>query len=200
MTREAGASTSGQRHARASEVHPPPPDLSMLGTMCAGAWKLSALDLFLTHLLWANRTQRHSPWTSQRCRDRGRPPEPWIQAKPRHPSIAQEKTSPLEPSHPPNYGPSSGPIGLGPVRGRTYALAFFPSTPWTDADGLIPTCRQEIGYFSLQLARCQSVHLIDNAFVAEQVARCQGPKGNVSRSPYVSCFPAWGKGVNSCDR
>jgi hypothetical protein len=51
-----------------------------LGTMSWGPGTLGP-GLFLTHLLWVNRTQRHSSWTYQgSSRSRERPPKPWIQA------------------------------------------------------------------------------------------------------------------------
>jgi hypothetical protein len=115
---------------------------------------------------------------------------------PRQPSIALQRTSPAGALPPSKLRTDQcGPIGLGPARGRTYALAFFPSTPWTDANGLIPPCRQEIGFSHSTWLRCLSVHLIDKCLATEQI---EGVVGNVSRFPYASCFPAWGKSVNSC--
>ena len=130
-------------------------------------------------------------------RSRDGPPEPWIQAKGRQPSIAGQKTSPAgAPSHPPSYGPSSGPIGLCPPRGRTYALAFFPSTPWTDANGSFPPVGRRLGISHSSWLRCPSVHLIDKCPAAEQVC---GAVRVVSRSPYSGqLLPAWGKRVKSC--
>ena len=100
------------------------------------------------------------------------------------------------PSHTPSYGPSSGPIGLCPARGLTYALAFFPSTPWTDANDSFPPVGRRLGISHSIWLRCPSVHLIDKCPAAEQVC---GAVRVVSRSPYSGqLFPAWGKGVKFC--
>jgi hypothetical protein len=125
--------------------------LPILGRMLWGPGALGP-GLFLTHLLWANRTQHHSSWTSQGLsRSQERPPEPCIRAKPRQPSIALQRTSPAGALPPSKLRTEQWADRPRPGQRGTYALAFFPSTPWTDAYELIPACRQEIGYFSLRL-------------------------------------------------
>ena len=75
------------------------------------------------------------------------------------------------PSHPPSYGPSGGPIGLCPSSGGTYALAFFSSTPWTDAIGSFPSVGRRLGISHPIWHRCLPVHLIDRRLARERVKR-----------------------------
>jgi hypothetical protein len=189
-------STSGQRHARASEVTPHPPACPC-GNDVVGARKLSALDLFLTHLLRASRTSRHSSWTSRRLsRSREKPPEPWIQAKTATFDRWAKDLTCWSPSHPPSCGPSSGPIGLCPSRGRTYALAFFPSTPWTDANGSFPPVGRRLG---ISHSICSIARLSTSLTYVLQRNKFCGAVRVVSRSPYSGqLLPAWGKSVKSC--
>jgi hypothetical protein len=171
MTREAGASTSGQRHARASEVHPPPPVLSKLGTMCVGARKLSALDLFLTHLLWANRTQRHSSWTSQGvCHDLGRGRlNPGSRPKAGNLRSLGKRPHLLEPLPPSKLRTEQWADRPMPVQRANLCPCFLPVNSVDGCERFLPACRQEIGYFSLHMLPCSSVHLIDRRLATEQV-------------------------------
>lgn len=176
--------------------HPPPPGLSMR-ERCRGGSEALGPDLFLTHLLRASRTSRHSSWTSRRLsRSRERPPEPWIQAKTATFDRWAKDLTCWSPSHPPSCGPSSGPIGLCPSRGRTYALAFFPSTPWTDANGSFPPVGRRLG---ISHSICSIARLSTSLTYVLQRNKFCGAVRVVSRSPYSGqLLPAWGKSVKSC--
>jgi hypothetical protein len=73
---------------------------------------------------------------------------------------------------------------------------FLPVNSVDGCERLIRSCRQEIGYFSLHLLRCSSVHLVDRRL---QRNKSCGAFRVVSRSPYSGqLLPAWGKSVKSC--
>jgi hypothetical protein len=83
-----------------------------------------------------------------------------------------------------------------PSRGRTYALAFFPSTPWTDANGCFPPVGRRLGISHSVCSVARSVHLIDRCRARNKSC---GVVRVVSRSPYSGqLLPAWGKSVKSC--
>jgi hypothetical protein len=94
-----------------------------------------------------NRAEPTGRGTSQGLsRSRERLPGPWIQAKPRQPSIALEKTSPA--GAPPTLQATDRAVGRSAYarpEGEPYALAFFPSTPWTDANGSLPPVGRRLG-------------------------------------------------------
>lgn len=131
------------------------------------------------------------------CRDRRRGrPNPGSRPKPGNLRSLGKDLTCWSPSHPPNYGPSSGPIGLSPAQGRTYATCFLPVKSVDGYEELILSRRQEIGYFSIHLLRCLSVHLIDKRLATGPSLR---RREVVRRSPYSGqLFPAWGKGVKAC--
>jgi hypothetical protein len=90
----------------------------------------------------------------------------------RQPSIAGQKTSPA--GAPPTLRATDRAVGrsaYAPSSGGTYALAFFPSTPWTDANGSFPSVDRRLGISHLIWHRCLSVHLIDRRLAREQVER-----------------------------
>ena len=190
-------STSGQRHAKASEVHPPTSRLVHAGNDVVGLgssrpWTFSSLTSYgqshVTPLVVDVSRVVAIAGRAARTLDPGQRPATFDR-------WAKDLTC-WSPSHPPSYGPSSGPIGLCPPRGRTYALAFFPSTPWTDANDSFPPVGRRLGISHSIWLRCPSVHLIDKCPAAEQVC---GAVRVVSRSPYSGqLFPAWGKGVKFC--
>jgi hypothetical protein len=85
----------------------------------------------------------------------------WIQAKNPATFDRSARHQLLEPSHPSELRNEQSADWPMPERRRTYALARFPSTPWTGSKGPISTCRQDIGDFSATGLCCLSVRLVD---------------------------------------
>jgi hypothetical protein len=93
----------------------------------------------------------------------------------------------LEPLPPSELRTERGPIGLCPSSGGTYALAFFPSTPWTDAIGSFPSVGRRLGISHPICHRCLSVHLIDRLPARQPVKRRrEGRKPFPLQRPVVS--------------
>lgn len=130
------------------------------------------------------------------CRDRGRGrPDPWIQASGTFDRWAKDLTC-WSPLPTPSYGPSSGPIGLCPSRRRTYALAFFPSTPWTDKSGAFPPVGRRLG---ISHSICSAARLSTSLTDVLQRNKYCGAVRVVSLSAYSGqVLPAWGKSVKFC--
>jgi hypothetical protein len=99
----------------------------------------------------------------------------------RQPSTAGQKDLTCwSPSPTPSYGPSSGPISLCPSQKANLCPCFLPVNPVDGCEGLVPACRQEIGYFSVHLASSPSVHLVDRRLATEQILR-----RHESRKPFL---------------
>jgi hypothetical protein len=132
---------------------------------------------FLTHLLWANRTQHHSPWTSQRFRDRGRPPEPWILARPRQPSIALEKTSPAGALPPSKLRTGQWADRPRPGQnGEPMPLLSSRQLHGQMRTGLFPPGGRRLGISHSNWSRCLSVQLIDKCLCNGTSCGGQGSK------------------------
>jgi hypothetical protein len=114
----------------------------------------------------------------------------------RRPSIAGQKTSPAGAPPHSKLRTEQWADRPMPVQRANLCSCFLHVNSVDGCERLLSACRQEIGYFSLHLLRCSSVHLIDRRLATEQVC---GAVWVVSRSPYSGqLLPAWGKRVKSC--
>lgn len=176
-------------------VRPPPPvhaGNDVVGLGSSRPWTFSPLTSLGQVARNATRRGR-----LKGCRDRGTGrPNPGSRPKAGNLRSLGKRPHLLEPLPPPKLRTEQWADRPMPVQRRTYALAFFPSTPWTDANGSFPPVGRRLGISHSIWLRCLSVHLIDKLPATEQVC---GAVRVVSRSPYSGqLLPAWGKRVKSC--
>jgi hypothetical protein len=98
----------------------------------------------------------------------------------------------LEPSHPPGYGPSSGPIGLCPPQSLNLCPCFLPVNSVDGCKGLFPLVGRRLG-----VSHCAGFlgYMSSSLTDVLQRNRFRDPIGVIGCSPYsASRFPQGEKG------
>ena len=101
----------------------------------------------------------------------GEAPRSRTQAKTRNVRSLGKRPHLLEPLPPSKLGTEQWADRPMPVQRANLCPCFLPVNSVDGCERLLPACRQEIGYFSLHLLRCSSVHLIDKRLATDQVLR-----------------------------
>ena len=192
MTREAGATRRVANRMREHPRSPLTPRLVHAGTM---SWGLGSSRPWTSSLLTSlgqvarNGTRRGR---LEGCRDRRRGrPNPGSRPKPGNLRSLGKDLTCWSPSHPPNYGPSSGPIGLSPAQGRTYATCFLPVKSVDGYEELFSAVGRRLGISQSIYSAAYLSTSLTNILQRDQV--CGAERSYAVPPTAASCFPHGGK-------